>query len=124
VVQSERFRNFVQQLSERFDRVIIDSPPIVAVTDSAIISTLMDGTVFVVRAFKTNKHLSAQGLRALRDVDGKVVGAVLNAVNLNRHEYAYYYHYNYYKREGYRATETADADDDDRSSESAPSSPN
>jgi len=100
---SERFRRFLGDLSERFDRVVIDSPPIVAVTDSAIISTLVDGTVFVVRAFKTASHLSAQGLRALRDVDAPVVGAVLNAVNLNRHEYSYYYHYYYYKREGYRS---------------------
>ena len=68
--------------------MIIDSAPLVAVTDSAIISTQTDGTVFVVRAFKTSKHLSAQGLRALRDVDARIVGVVLNAVNLNRQEYS------------------------------------
>ena len=68
-LQSERFRKFIEELGERFDRVVIDSPPLVAVTDSAIISTLVDGTVFVVRAFQTGKHLSAQGLRALRDVE-------------------------------------------------------
>ncbi|HEY8038207.1 MAG TPA: polysaccharide biosynthesis tyrosine autokinase, partial [Polyangiaceae bacterium] len=107
MLHSERFRKFIQDLSDRFDRVIIDSPPLVAVTDSAIISTLTDGTVFVVRAFKTSSHLSSQGLRALRDVDAKVVGAVLNAVNLNRHEYSYYYHYYYYKREGYASTPAA-----------------
>ena len=104
---SERFRRFLADLSESFDRVVIDSPPIVAVTDSAIISTLVDGTVFVVRAFKTANHLSAQGLRTLRDVDAPVAGAVLNAVNLNRHEYSYYHHYYYYKREGY-GSETGD----------------
>jgi len=109
VLQSDRFRRFLADLTERFDRVILDSPPLVAVTDSAIISTLVDGTVFVVRAFKTSKHLAAQGLRALRDVDVPVVGAVLNAVNLNRHEYSYYYHYYYYKRAGYRSSADADA---------------
>jgi capsular exopolysaccharide synthesis family protein len=103
LLQSERFRRFIQELRERFDRVVIDSPPLVAVTDSAIISTLVDGTVFVVRAFQTGKHVSAQGLRALRDVEAPVIGAVLNAVNLNRHEYNYY-HYYYYKREGYPST--------------------
>jgi Mrp family chromosome partitioning ATPase len=89
----------IDELAERFDRVIIDSPPLVAVTDSAIISTIVDGTVFVVRAFKTSRHQSAQGLRTLRDVDARVVGGVLNAVNLNRQEYAYYYQY--YRRGGY-----------------------
>ncbi len=102
ILQSERFRRFLDELAERFDRVIIDSPPVVAVTDSAILSTICDGVIFVVRAFKTTQHLSAQGLRALRDVDAPVLGVVLNAVNLDRHEYNYY-HYYYYKREGYRS---------------------
>ena len=101
LLHSERFRRFLDELSERFDRVIIDSPPLAAVTDSAVLSTLVDGTVFVVRAFKTSKQLARQGLRTLHDVDARVVGAVLNAVNLNKHEYSYY-HYYYYKREGYR----------------------
>jgi succinoglycan biosynthesis transport protein ExoP len=103
VLQSERFRKFIGDLSDRFDRVIIDSPPLVAVTDSAIISRLVDGTVFVVRAFKTGRHLGAQGLRALRDVEAPILGAVLNAVNVDHHEYKYYYYY-YYKRDGYRAS--------------------
>jgi capsular exopolysaccharide synthesis family protein len=121
VLHSERFRTLIQELSDRFDRVVIDSPPLVAVTDSAIISTLADGTVFVVRAFKTSKHVSSQGLRVLRDVDARIVGGVLNAVNLNRHEYMYYYHYYYYKREGYRPLPGKG----DESSESAtPSPPN
>ena len=70
------------------------------VTDSAIASTLVDGVVFVVRAFKTSVNLCRSGLRTLQDVDAPIAGAVLNAVNLNRHEYNYY-HYYYYKREGY-----------------------
>jgi capsular exopolysaccharide synthesis family protein len=111
VLQSERFRDFIHELSGQFDRVVIDSPPLVAVTDSAIISRLVDGTVFVVRAFKTGKYLGAQGLRALRDVEAPIIGAVLNAVDLDHHEYAYHYYY-YYKREGYRAAAlTAQVDD-------------
>ncbi|HEY1691490.1 MAG TPA: polysaccharide biosynthesis tyrosine autokinase [Polyangiaceae bacterium] len=109
---SERFRRFIADVSERFDRVIIDSPPLVAVTDSAIISTIAHGVVFVVRAFKTNSHLSSQGLRTLRDVDAPIVGGVLNAVNLNRQEYSYYYHYYYYKREGYGSDQPAEGNDE------------
>jgi len=119
MLHSERFGRFIQDLGDRFDRVIIDSPPLVAVTDSAIISRLVDGTVFVVRAFKTSKHLSAHGLRALRDVDARVIGVVLNAVNLNRQEYSYYYHYNYYGRHGY-ANPTAARDADTESHSAAP----
>jgi capsular exopolysaccharide synthesis family protein len=108
LLHSERFKKFLADLSERFDRVVIDSPPIVPVTDSAIISTLVDGTVFVVRAFKTTRRLTQQGLRALRDVDSPVIGAVLNAVNLNRREYNEYYYY-YYRRDGYRYDPVLDA---------------
>ena len=100
VVSSEKFRRLLDEVSSKFDRVVLDSPPIVAVTDSAIASTLVDGVVFVVRAFKTSVNLCRSGLRTLQDVDAPIAGAVLNAVNLNRHEYNYY-HYYYYKREGY-----------------------
>jgi succinoglycan biosynthesis transport protein ExoP len=100
VVSSDKFRRLLDEISSKFDRVVLDSPPIVAVTDSAIVSTLVDGVVFVVRAFKTSINLCRSGLRTLQDVDAPIAGAVLNAVNLNRHEYNYY-HYYYYKREGY-----------------------
>jgi polysaccharide biosynthesis transport protein len=99
VVASDRFRRVLDQLGEQFDRVVLDSPPAIAVTDSAIVSTLVDAVVFVVRAFKTSTALCRSGLRTLQDVDAPIAGVVLNAVNLNRHEYNYY-HYYYYKREG------------------------
>jgi succinoglycan biosynthesis transport protein ExoP len=121
MLHSERFKKFLSDLAERFDRVVIDSPPIVPVTDSAIISTLVDGTVFVVRAFSTTRHLGHQGLRALRDVDSPVVGAVLNAVNLNRREYNYYYQY-YYQRDGYRPL-TPPAEDEASSDPDRPAAP-
>ncbi len=100
VVASEKFKRFLDDLSKKFDRVVLDSPPIVAVTDSAIVSTLVDGVVFVIRASKTHTATCKSALRALRDVDAPIAGAVLNAVNLKSHEYSYY-HYYYYKREGY-----------------------
>ena len=119
---SDRFKKFLNDLSERFDRIVIDSPPVVPVTDSAIISTLVDGTVFVVRAFATSRQMSRQGLRTLRDVDSPVIGVVLNAVNLNRREYSYSYQY-YYHREGYATVPPPSDEDDDDSSSQAPAAP-
>ncbi len=113
LLHSERFRKFLDELREHFDRVIIDSPPLAAVTDSAIVSTLVDTTIFVIRAFSTSYHLARQGLRALRDVDAPVAGAVLNAVDLTKTSYSYYYQqYYYYRREGYGSTDTPEADSD------------
>jgi polysaccharide biosynthesis transport protein len=100
LIQSERFRQLLDTISSRFDRIVIDSPPVVAVTDAAILSTMVDSTVLVVRAFKTTKELARQARRALGDVGARTAGVVLNWVDLNRHEYSHYY---YYKREGYYA---------------------
>ncbi len=117
MLQSARFRKFLADLAERFDRVVIDSPPAVAVTDAAIISTICDGTVFVVRAFKTSRHLSTHGLRSLRDVDAPIVERrVEHTVDFeDRHEYTNYYHYYYYKREGYRESAVTKQEKEDES---------
>jgi polysaccharide biosynthesis transport protein len=99
IVQSDRFRSALQKLGERFDRIVIDSPPLVPVTDATIISTLVDGTLLVIKGFVTKKEFARQAVRALADVGGKTAGVVLNDVDLDRHEYKYYYYY--YKRDNY-----------------------
>ncbi|MDF2693827.1 MAG: Tyrosine-protein kinase EpsD [Labilithrix sp.] len=120
VVASEKFKHLLDELGEHFDRIVLDSPPVVAVTDSAILSTLVDGVLLVVRAFKTTFGLSRSGLRTLRDVDAPIAGAVLNAVNLDRHEYAYQRYY-YYRREGYAPIQSGEQD---RPSDQASAPPN
>ncbi len=123
VVASEKFKGVLDELCERFDRVVLDSPPAVAVTDSAIVSTLVDAVLFVVRAFKTNVAVCRSGLRSLQDVDAPIAGAILNAVNLNRHEYAYQ-HYYYYKREGYGPLPTPAAASSSEAEEQPTAPPN
>ncbi len=119
VVASEKFRKLLDELGEQFDRVVLDSPPLVAVTDSAIVSTLVDAVIFVIRSFKTKMPLCRSGLRRLRDVDAPIAGAVLNAVNLERHEYSYY-HYYYYKRDGYAPIASPPGEGGGGSHENAP----
>jgi capsular exopolysaccharide synthesis family protein len=99
LLQSERFKAFLKYLQGRFDRVIIDSSPIVPVTDAAILSTIVDGTVLVIRAFKTTKDMARHAHRVLLDLGAPRAGAVLNAVNFSRHEYRYTHYY--YARAGY-----------------------
>lgn len=105
LLHSERFKQFIEQVQGKFDWVILDSPPVVPVTDGVILSTLVDGTILVVRAFKTTKDLARHALRALLDVGANVAGCVLNSVNLNKSEYKYS-HYYYYRRDGYYADDT------------------
>jgi capsular exopolysaccharide synthesis family protein len=99
LLQSAKFKALLAHLRTQYDRVILDSPPVVPVTDAAVLATIVDATVLVVRAFETTNDLARHGARALADVGSVMAGVVLNAVNLDRHEYKYYYYS--YKRDGY-----------------------
>lgn len=103
LLHSERFRALLARMGQRFDQVILDSPPLVAVTDATILSTIVDGTVMVVRAFATRKDLAEHGVRLLTDVGANIAGVILNAVNLSKDEYKYSY-YHYYRRGNYYAS--------------------
>lgn len=121
MLHSEKFKAILGDLAQRFDRIIIDSPPLAAVSDSAVISTVVDGTIFVVRANKTSRYLATQGLRALADVDANLIGSVLNAVDFRKNDYSYYHqYYYYYRREGYGPLEAeGDSGNDERANASA-----
>jgi capsular exopolysaccharide synthesis family protein len=95
LLHSERFAELLHELRERFDRVVFDSPPLIPVTDGAVLASQLDATVLVARAFGSKKHTVRRSARILRDVDANVVGAVLNAVDFDRGEYRYYQYYDY-----------------------------
>ena len=102
LLHSEAFARLLDELQKGYDRIILDSSPAVPVTDAIVLSRVVDGTVIVARAFETTRELGRRAVRALRDVDGRIVGSVLNAVDLNRRGYGYYqyYYYNRYYGEG------------------------
>jgi capsular exopolysaccharide synthesis family protein len=85
------FRDFVTTVSGRFERVIFDSPPVNAVADSAVLGTQVDGTLLVLRADATNKALARRAFKVLADVKAKVLGAVLNDVELRNPKYGALY---------------------------------
>jgi polysaccharide biosynthesis transport protein len=58
-----------------------------------VLSTKVDGTVLVTRAFKTRKDVARRAARTLQDVTGRLLGTVLNAVNFERRKYGYYQYY-------------------------------
>ena len=93
---SPRFRNFLASLKDHFDWVIIDSPPVMAVTDAALVAHSATGVVFVVGSEMTSRHAARTAVNQLRQVQAKFVGAVLNRVDLERNSY---YYSQYYRRE-------------------------
>ena len=86
---STRYRNLLQQLAQQYDWIIVDAPPVMAVTDAAVMSHDVGGVVFVVGAEMTPRRNAQTALQQLALARASVIGAVLNRVNLQRH--AYYY---------------------------------
>ncbi len=92
---SQRMRKLMEVLRQHYDRIIIDSSPITAVTDASVLSDVVDGVVFVVRSGRTVRDVVKNALDSLQIVKAKIFGAVLNGVNVGKEGY-YYYQYNYY----------------------------
>ncbi|MBU1727234.1 MAG: polysaccharide biosynthesis tyrosine autokinase [Candidatus Omnitrophica bacterium] len=95
LVASERMKNLMRYAESKYDIVIFDSPPLVAVTDAALLATEVDGVLIIVEANALPRDLLKQGLERLDNVKAKVLGSVLNNVNLQKGSY-YYYYYRYY----------------------------
>lgn len=96
LLQTDKFLGVVNRLLQDFDRIVFDSPPLLAVTDAAVLSRVVDGTIMISRAGKTTRDALQRARRHLSAVNANVVGAVLNDVNVRSGQYGYYYQYHYY----------------------------
>jgi succinoglycan biosynthesis transport protein ExoP len=95
LVHSDAFGRLLETLASRFDRVVVDSPPVCIVTDAVVLSTRLDATILVVRARKTRRDAIRQAVRALRDVGANLPGFVLNAAARSGETYQYSYYRSY-----------------------------
>ena len=92
---STEMDEFIRHAKENFDIVLFDSPPVIAVTDAAILSTKVGGTILVIKAHQTDKNGVLRAKSLLDNVNAHMVGCVLNGVNIERSYGSYYYHYYY-----------------------------
>jgi capsular exopolysaccharide synthesis family protein len=90
LLASKRFTAILHRLREAYDLVVIDSPPLQAVTDAAILASVTDGTIFVIDAGRTRRGAAAQGREALAKAGAHVLGAVMNRLS-SRVRGDYYY---------------------------------
>ncbi len=92
---SEHARHVLEDLRSRFDYVIIDAPPLLPVTDAAVLSTITDGALLIARHGKTTKEQLARAVGNLRSVNATVLGTILNMTPAKgrggSYEYRYYY---------------------------------
>jgi Mrp family chromosome partitioning ATPase len=78
----------LQMLGERYDHILIDSPPMIGVTDATILSTLVDGVIVVVHGNKSSREIARRTRQELVNVGANIFGVVLN--NIDQTDYQYY----------------------------------
>ena len=109
LLSSERMRQLISNLSEGpFDWVVIDTPPVLAVTDAVVITPMVSGTVFVLGAEMTRRRLAERAVQMVLQTRPKLVGCVLNRVNFDRNKYYYSRYYGYQYKSYYGPAKQAD----------------
>jgi len=93
---SKRFKEFIATLGQHFDWIVIDTPPIMAVTDSSIAAHIATGVVFVIGSEMTSRQTAQRAIEQLDNAQAKFLGAVLNRVDL---QHQGYYYSQYFRRE-------------------------
>lgn len=92
-----RMRSVLEALKQKFDMVILDTPPLSGGADGAILGAAADGVLMIVRAGKTDREAAKQAARQLHTVGARLLGAVINDPDNETPKYGgYYYHYEYY----------------------------
>ena len=94
---SDQMRRLLAALQASYSHVVVDSPPVSSFTDGVLISTMVDGVLLVVHGGRSSRHIVRRSKQLLNDVGAKVLGVVLNNVNLQSHDY--YYYQTYYRSE-------------------------
>ena len=93
---SKRFADLTSSLNGHFDCVVIDTPPVLAVTDSAVVAHRASGVLFVIAADVTSRQAAQTALDQLEHAHAKFLGAVLNRVDVERNSY---YYSRYYRKD-------------------------
>lgn len=90
---SERMKEFMAEIKEQYDYVFIDMPPVLAVTDAAILSSKVDRVVFVVKSGADSPDELKLAKTSLEQAGANIMGVILNAVPQKHHAGYYYYYY-------------------------------
>ena len=97
LLNNPRLGELLKTVNTRFDRIIIDMPPVVAVTDAAIIARQSDAVIFVVHGGKAHRDIVKRGVESLNKIGAHISGVILSNVDIFKASYYDYYYYNYYQ---------------------------
>jgi succinoglycan biosynthesis transport protein ExoP len=99
ILESKKLAELLQELKEKFDIVIIDTPPVGQLTDGAILASIADGVILVAASGESNIDMVRRARAALMQVNANIIGVVLTKINKTRSG-SYYTYYNYDKYYG------------------------
>jgi polysaccharide biosynthesis transport protein len=105
LIGSEQMAALLKKLQKHYSHVVIDSPPITSFTDGVLIASMVDGVILVVHSGKSSRQVVKRAKQLLQDVGSRILGVVLNNVNL-RSQDNYHYYQTYYHRNSYNTDET------------------
>jgi polysaccharide biosynthesis transport protein len=108
LIGSENMKQLLRSLEERFDYIILDSPPLVTVADPIILSTMVDGVILIVKSGQSKIELVGHACQQLSAVGAKILGVTLNNLDIRKERYDYYRYYRYYATYGSRREKRAD----------------
>lgn len=90
MLNSTRMRELLEELKKEYDIIIIDTPPVGQVTDAAILSGIVDGTILVLASRETRIDIAKRAKKALKAVNAHIIGTVLTKLDMSSRSYHYY----------------------------------
>lgn len=97
---SRRMMQFMQEVSKRYDRIIMDCPPVSAVSDPLVLSAMADGVVYVTKFNKIRREHARKSVQRIADAGIHICGIILNDIDFEGRD-SYYYSYYYYQNRYY-----------------------
>jgi capsular exopolysaccharide synthesis family protein len=120
LIGSKRMMQFLQELRSRYDRIILDCPPVSAVSDPLVLASRSDGVVFVTKFNKIRRDHARRTVQRLHDAGIYILGVILNDIDFEGKD-SYYYSYYYYQNRYYASHYKSDKAGSEKAPEKEPS---
>jgi len=111
LLASSNMKDVLAELREQYDHIVVDTPPTLSVTDAVVMSTRADAVVLVIRSGQTTKQALRRSRELLMQVNARIAGVLLNAVDLSSPDYYYYYEYQGKYGHGYYQEDETDTEE-------------
>lgn len=102
LLHSGKVGTLMEELKLKFDRIVLDSPPVLVAPDALLLAKNVDGVVLLIKGASTRLEKILESIKKVREAKGKIIGAVINNIQLEKEDRYYYYHYNYQDKDKHK----------------------